>query len=295
MTVHGAGYKKLAKAALDKLTRLTAGGSEVQQLASDQAKMQAAAKRKAEEEARADAVAARKAEAEAKRRAEADAKLKEEAKRKADELARAEAEAKRKAEQARLQAEQEAKAKLAAQQTKPATSAIAMAPANETSTKPEPSAIDTADLASLLQVHLKQVGCDPGGLNGAWNDKTSHAMGQFNANAHTKFNVKVASLDALEAVKAHKDRVCPLECGKGQKAEGDRCVAEACKRGYIHNKDGECVREAKTAQRPRRTSMRAELETPFFATTTAVNRCRKTAVSCRTAVPALWRPRFATS
>jgi hypothetical protein len=125
-----------------------------------------------------------------------------------------------------------------------------MAPANETSTKPEPPAIDSADLASLLQVHLKRVGCDPGALNGTWTDKSTHAMAQFNAHAHTNFDVKVASLGALEAVRAHKDRVCPLDCGKGQKAEGDRCVAQACKPGYVHNKEGECVREAKTAERP---------------------------------------------
>ena len=251
-THHGSSfYDGLARAALDKLTKADERAErEVQQLASDQAKMQAAAKRKAEEEARVEAAAARKAEAEAKRRAEADAKLKEEAKRKADELARAEAEAKRKAEQARLQAEQEAKAKLAAQQAKQAPTVIAMAPANEIVTKPEPRAIDSADLASLLQFHLRRVGCDPGALNGTWNDQTSRAMGKFNAHAHAKFDVKVASLGALEAVKAHKDRVCPLECGKGQKAEGDRCVAEACKRGYVHNKEGECVREAKTATAP---------------------------------------------
>ena len=138
-----------------------------------------------------------------------------------------------------------------AQPAKPAPpAAIAMAPANDAAAKPEPSAIDRTDLAKLLQVHLKQVGCDPGELDGAWNEKTSHAMALFNKNAHTNFDVKVASLDALEAVKAHQDRVCPLECGKGQHADGDRCVADACKRGYIHNKDGECVRQAKTAERP---------------------------------------------
>jgi uncharacterized caspase-like protein len=224
-------YGKLARAALDKLTDADERAKgEAQRSSSDQAKMQVAAKRKADEEARAQAEAARKAEAEARRRAEA--------------------EANRKAEQARLQAEQEGKAKLAAQQTKPAPTVIAMAPTNETATKPEPRAIDAADLASLLQFHLRRVGCDPGALNGTWNDQTSHAMAQFNRSAHTNFDVKVASLGALEAVKEHKARVCPLECGKGYRAEQDRCVATACSRGHVRNKDGECVREAKTAERP---------------------------------------------
>jgi hypothetical protein len=126
---------------------------------------------------------------------------------------------------------------------------IAMAPATEPAPKPETRAIDPGDLASLLQFHLKRVGCDPGALDGAWNGKTSHAMAQFNAHAHTKFDVKVASLGALEAVKAQKARVCPLVCGKGQRVEGDRCVAEACPRGQIRGKNGDCVREAKTAER----------------------------------------------
>jgi uncharacterized caspase-like protein len=143
--------------------------------------------------------------------------------------------------------------KLEAQQTKPASTVVAMAPANESSTKPEPRAADSGYVASLLQFHLKRVGCDPGTLNGTWNDQTSHAMAQFNRSAHTNFDVKVASLGALEAVKEHKARVCPLQCGKGQKAEDDRCVAEACKRGYVHNKEGECVRAAKTATAPART------------------------------------------
>jgi hypothetical protein len=262
LAAHGNSYySSLARAAIDKLTDADERAKgEAQRSSSDQAKMQAAAKRKADEEARAQAEAARKAEAEAeaRRRAEADARLKAEAKRKADDQARNEAEAKRMAEQVRLQAEQEANAKLAVEQTKPAPTVIAMAPANETATKSAPPAIDSADLASLLQVHLKRVGCDPGALNGNWTDKSTHAMAQFNAHAHTKFDVKVASLGALEAVRAHKDRVCPLDCGKGQKAEGDRCVAEACKRGYVHNKEGECVREAKTATAPAATNKSSE-------------------------------------
>jgi uncharacterized caspase-like protein len=157
--------------------------------------------------------------------------------------------AKRKAEQ-QARAEQEAKAKLAAQQAKSAPVVIAMAPANDAAPKSQPGAIDPGDLASLLQFHLKRVGCDPGALDGSWTDKSKRAMALFNTNARTHFDVKVASLGALEAVKEHKARVCPLVCGKGQRAEGDRCVAEACPRGQVRSKNGECVPEAKTAERP---------------------------------------------
>jgi hypothetical protein len=111
-------------------------------------------------------------------------------------------------------------------------------------------AIDPGDLARLLQFHLKRVGCDPGALDGNWTEKSAHALQEFNKREKTKFDVKVASLGALDAVKQQTARVCPLVCGKGFKAEGDRCVAEACRRGYIRNKAGDCERETKAAARP---------------------------------------------
>lgn len=67
-------------------------------------------------------------------------------------------------------------------------------------------------------------------------------MAEFNNRAKANFEVKVASLGALDAVKQQKARLCPLVCGKGFKVEEDRCVAEACKRGFVRNKaTGECM------------------------------------------------------
>jgi hypothetical protein len=110
--------------------------------------------------------------------------------------------------------------------------------------------IDQADIASLLQFHLQRVGCDPGALDGKWTDKSAAALDKFNKREKTSFDAKVASLSALDAVKLQKGRVCALECSKGFKAEGDRCVAEACKRGFVRNKAGDCERETKSAARP---------------------------------------------
>ncbi len=69
----------------------------------------------------------------------------------------------------------------------------------------------------LLQAHLKRVGCDPDSTDGNWTSGSQKALEQFNKNAGTKFDVKLASLDALDAVRAKTSRVCPLICGKGQK------------------------------------------------------------------------------
>ncbi len=111
--------------------------------------------------------------------------------------------------------------------------------------------MDHADVARLLQFHLKRVGCDPGALDGKWTDQSTRAMEEFNKRAKANFEVKVASLGALDAVKQQKARICPLVCGKGFRAEEDRCVAEACRRGFVRNKaSGECERETKAAASP---------------------------------------------
>lgn len=176
----------------------------------------------------------------------------EELKRKAAEAAQLRA-----AEEARLKTEEAAKklaeeeAKLKAKLEEVAKSqtpmVVASAPSAAEAARNAVPAIDPADIARLLQFHLKRVGCDPGVLDGKRTDQSAHAMEEFNKREKASFDVKVASLSALDAVKQQKARVCPLVCGKGFKAEEDRCVAEACKRGMVRNKTtGDCERETKS-------------------------------------------------
>lgn len=75
-----------------------------------------------------------------------------------------------------------------------------------------------------LQLELKRVGCDPGADLGLWGDDSKRALEKFNQYARTQLMVNVASIEALETVRARKDRVCPLACKTGYRAEGDRCV-----------------------------------------------------------------------
>ena len=44
--------------------------------------------------------------------------------------------------------------------------------------------------------------------------------------------MKTASVDALDAVKAKANRVCPLICEHGFKAGDDRCTKIICRAGY---------------------------------------------------------------
>ena len=107
-----------------------------------------------------------------------------------------------------------------------------------------------AQLAGQLRLELKRVGCDPGRADGPWDDKAAHALADFNANAHTGFDVEVASLDALDAIKQHTGRVCPLICGKGFRADAGRCIAAVCRRGFTRDKNGDCIRDTRSAQHP---------------------------------------------
>jgi uncharacterized caspase-like protein len=157
-------------------------------------------------------------------------------------------EAKRQAiAEAQLQVEQ---AKRAAKEE--AEKVASLTPSQTTPPAPPPSPqIDQADIARLLQAHLKRVGCNSGNVDGNWDDSSRKALDLFNKNAQTRFDIKLASLDALDAVRSKPDRVCPLFCGKGQRAEGDRCVQIGCGSGFFLNSGGACEKREEPAPRPR--------------------------------------------
>jgi uncharacterized caspase-like protein len=155
------------------------------------------------------------------------------------------ADAQRKVEEARRTANETAK-----QDTE---KVAALMPGTTGPQVPSPSSppIDQADIARLLQAHLKRVGCNSGNVDGKWDDSSKKALELFNKNAHTEFDVKVASLDALDAVRGKPDRICPLVCAKGERAEGDRCVEIGCAHGYFLNSSGSCEKRPEPAPRAR--------------------------------------------
>jgi uncharacterized caspase-like protein len=114
-----------------------------------------------------------------------------------------------------------------------------------------PPQMDQTDIARLLQAHLKRVGCNPGTADGSWDQGSKRALELFNENAQTKFDIKLASLDALDAVRGKTDRVCPLICAKGQRAEGDRCIQIGCGSGFFLNSSGSCEKRREPAPKAR--------------------------------------------
>jgi Caspase domain len=120
------------------------------------------------------------------------------------------------------------------------------------------------DIPRLLQSELRRVGCNPGAIDGQWNAAAQKSLALFNKNAGTELDVKVASLDALEAVKSKPARICPLVCDHGYRAEGESCIRITCRAGFEVGDDNSCERslprrrpaqrEPRPADRPQRTA-----------------------------------------
>jgi uncharacterized caspase-like protein len=224
-----------ARKAAEEQARLAAEGAKAteQAKAAEQTKAAEAAKLAAERQKRIEdekVLAAERAKSAAQARAEEEARLAAE---------------KKQAEDVRLAAEQaKAGEARAAEQSKIAS----IAPSETRATQPAAS-----DIPRLLQAELKRVGCKSGDVASEWNASARKALGLFNSNAGTKLDVKVASIDALDAVKSKTGRVCPLECERGYRISGDQCVKITCDDGYVLGSNNTCVkRPPAVTQRERR-------------------------------------------
>jgi len=275
-----------ARVAAEEQARLAAEGAR----ASEQAK--AAAQSKVAEEARVAAekkkrIEDEKLEAAERARAAAQAKAAED-ERLTLEKTRLAAEKKKQADEAKLAAAEQAKAgqakiaeqeRLAAEkanklegrktatgeQAKPkdekpkaekpadhAVASLAPGPADADAAKSDQPPLQA--IPRLLQAELRRVGCKIGEADGKWNASSRRALSSFNDNAGTKLDIKVASIDALDAVKAKTGRVCPLDCERGYRANGDRCVKIVCDDGYVVGSNGTCQKRPPKVAQQRRAS-----------------------------------------
>jgi len=104
-----------------------------------------------------------------------------------------------------------------------------------------------AELAKSVQAELRRVGCLTADADGEWNASSRRSLTLFNKHAGTKFDTRLASLDALDAIKLRPARVCPLICEHGFRPDGDKCSRIVCAEGSFLNDDNECEkRRART-------------------------------------------------
>ncbi|WFU44350.1 caspase family protein [Bradyrhizobium sp. CB82] len=96
------------------------------------------------------------------------------------------------------------------------------------------------DLVKSVQNELSRVGCFTGAVDGKWNAASQRSLALFNRHAGTKLDAKLASLDALDAIKLRPSRVCPLICDHGYRPDGDQCSKITCAEGSFLNDDNEC-------------------------------------------------------
>jgi uncharacterized caspase-like protein len=132
---------------------------------------------------------------------------------------------------------------LIANQKEPAAKApepakVAALPIPEVNPQP---VTDPQVLTRALQTELKRVGCDPGPIDGKWSGKTKEALGDFARSAKVTLPTAEPNAAALEVLAGRKERVCPLECDKGERQVNGKCVAEA--------KPAKKVQAAKTKER----------------------------------------------
>ena len=104
------------------------------------------------------------------------------------------------------------------------------------------------ELVKSVQTELRRVGCLTAAVDGEWKTASQRSLTLFNKHAGTKLNVKLASLDALDAIKLKSTRVCPLICEHGFRPDGDNCSKIVCAEGSFLNEDNEC--EKRRAKRP---------------------------------------------
>ncbi|SCB56012.1 Uncharacterized protein, contains caspase domain [Bradyrhizobium shewense] len=128
-------------------------------------------------------------------------------------------------------------AKQAAEKKATVDSETKVAAVAATAAQPSLTANETT---KLLQSELRRVGCLASAADGDWNAPSQRSLTLFNRYAGTKFDTKLASFDALDAIRSRPGRVCPLICERGFRADGDACVKITCRAGYRVNADNEC-------------------------------------------------------
>ena len=106
-----------------------------------------------------------------------------------------------------------------AEQRKPAQQVASLAPPDPPAPKP---ALSRAEMTRSLQVELRRVGCLTGAVDGEWTSTSRRSLELFNKYAGMKLEVKLASLDALDAIKTKPDRICPLSERPAAKPEAKR-------------------------------------------------------------------------
>ncbi len=86
---------------------------------------------------------------------------------------------------------------------------------------------DLMDIGRKLQKELVRVGCAASAIetDGTWGTASREALRSFNERTRSLAAIDRPTPEALEAVRTHKERVCPTQCEAGKELRGTSCVA----------------------------------------------------------------------
>lgn len=88
-------------------------------------------------------------------------------------------------------------------------------------------ALDRDRLVTAMQTELGRIGCYADEADGKWDKETRDALRRFARQAKFPSIPTDPTAALLDDLKSRPEHFCPLECGSGQRAEGDQCVAVA--------------------------------------------------------------------
>jgi uncharacterized caspase-like protein len=135
---------------------------------------------------------------------------KEAARKKADDDARA-----------RVEGERQRVAMLQQEEEKKRAAALAAAEAAKVAAQDKTKALA---LARNLQTELRRVGCDPGNIEGKWDNRAKEALNDFVRRTKATISTDQPNEEALREVQAKKERICPLRCGSSEHEINGKCV-----------------------------------------------------------------------
>jgi len=117
--------------------------------------------------------------------------------------------------------------------------------------------VDAGKLARNIQLELMRLGCFAGTPDSTWGRAAKDAVIKFNRHSRAKLKAEEPSDALMATLREQDDRVCPLICGRGYRADGDTCVAIE---RAPHVKEKERAVERRARERGRASAARASVE-----------------------------------
>jgi hypothetical protein len=113
---------------------------------------------------------------------------------------------------------------------------------------------EVVDVGRKLQRELQRVGCATSGIetDGTWGTTSREALRSFNERTRSVAVVDQPTPQALDAVRSHQERVCPMPCEAGTELRGSNCVAKPPERSRHAARPPERDRPMRAQREPAR-------------------------------------------